>query len=159
VLALRNGRPVAGVPVIERGLAYGDGLFETLKVVAGRPQFLALHLDRVARDCSRLDIRLDLPLLRREIASALQSGHSGILKLIVTRAAALRGYQAPRNSPTERLLLFYPQTFPTVPVLSAGVSVRTCRQRLAEQPTLAGMKHLNRLERALSGTILRSRRA
>jgi 4-amino-4-deoxychorismate lyase len=150
VFALRNGRPVAGVPVTERGLAYGDGLFETLKVVAGHPQFLELHLARLARDCVRLDMQLDLPRLRHEIAAAVRQGHSGVLKSIVTRAAATRGYQAARNTPTERLLLFYPQSFPAVPVLSTGVSVRVCRQRLAEQPALAGMKHLNRLEQVLA---------
>lgn len=150
MFALRNGRPVAGVPVGERGLAYGDGLFETLKVVAGHPQFLELHLARVARDCIRLDMRLDISRLREEVALALQQAHSGVLKLIVTRATATRGYQAPRNADAERLVLFYPQSFPATPIASTGVQARICRQRLAEQPVLAGMKHLNRLEQVLA---------
>jgi 4-amino-4-deoxychorismate lyase len=150
VFALRNGRPVAGVPVNERGLAYGDGLFETLKVVDGHPQFLDLHLVRLARGCKRLDMQLDLPQLRAEIAVAVRQGHSGVLKLIVTRTAATRGYQAPRNAQAERLLLFYPQSFPAAMPLVTGIAVRVCRQRLAEQPALAGMKHLNRLEQVLA---------
>ena len=146
MLALRNGRQVVGVPVADRGLAYGDGLFETLKTVAGHPQFLALHLERLARDCARLDLRLDLPRMRAEIALATAAQNSGVLKLIVTRAATARGYQALPGSPAERLLLFYPQVFADPAALSTGVQVRVCRQRLAEQPALAGMKHLNRLE-------------
>jgi 4-amino-4-deoxychorismate lyase len=130
VLALRNGRPVAGVPVGERGLAYGDGLFETLKVVARHPQFLELHLARVARGCIRLDMRLDISRLRAEIALMLQ--------------------QAPRHADAERLVLFYPQSFSATPIASTGVQVRVCRQRLAEQPALAGMKHLNRLEQVMA---------
>lgn len=150
MFALRNGRPVAGVPVIDRGLAYGDGLFETLKVVAGHPRFLELHLARAMRDCTRLGMQLDLPQLRGEIAVAMQQMQSGVLKLIVTRSAAMRGYQAPRNAGAERLLLCYPQLLPAPPVSSAGIQVRICRQRLAEQPALAGMKHLNRLEQVLA---------
>lgn len=150
MFALRNGRPVAAVPVTDRGLAYGDGLFETLKTVAGHPQFLELHLARATRDCVRLDMQLDLPQLRHEIAVAMQQMHSGVLKLIVTRGAVMRGYQAPRNAGAERLLLCYPQHFPSAPVSSAGIQVRVCRQRLAEQPALAGMKHLNRLEQVLA---------
>jgi 4-amino-4-deoxychorismate lyase len=151
VLALRNGRPTANVPVSERGLAYGDGLFETLKVVAGHPQFLALHLERLQRDCIRLDMRLDIARLRREIAEILRDAAAataadGVLKLIVTRSSSMRGYQAPRNAAAERLAVFYPLDFPEPARPSPGVQVRLCRLRLAEQPALAGMKHLNRLE-------------
>jgi 4-amino-4-deoxychorismate lyase len=95
-------------------------------------------------------MQLDLAQLRAEIAAAVRQGHSGVLKLIVTRAAATRGYQAPRNTQAERLLLFYPQSFPAAAPLPAGIAVRVCRQRLAEQPALAGMKHLNRLEQVLA---------
>lgn len=148
MIALRNGVPATGVPVGDRGLAYGDGLFETLKVVAGpaapHPEFLHLHLERLRRGCARLDMHLDVAALRREIDQSLAQRGSGVLKLIVTRAATQRGYQAPRAAAAERLVLFYPQTFAAV--ATAGVCVRLCRQRLAEQPALAGMKHLNRLE-------------
>lgn len=130
----------------DRGLAYGDGLFETLKVIDGRPQFLELHEARLARDCARLDIQLDTAQLRAEIAQVVSHGASGVLKVIVTRSAMLRGYQAPPHASSERLVVFYPQVFPQASIVSPGVQARVCRQRLAEQPSLAGMKHLNRLE-------------
>jgi 4-amino-4-deoxychorismate lyase len=146
VIALRNGRPANSVPAHDRGLAYGDGLFETLKAIDGHAQFLELHLARLQRDCARLDLRLDLDALRDEIARVVREGRSGVLKLIATRRAELRGYQVPRGATAERLVLFYPQSFANAPAPSSGVRVRLCRLRLAEQPALAGMKHLNRLE-------------
>lgn len=151
--ALRNGVPTMGVPVVDRGLAYGDGLFETIKVVerAGapaHPEFLSLHLERLQRDCARLDMRVDIDALRAEVGRVLAAGRSGVLKVIVTRAATQRGYQAPRSASAQRLVLFHQQSFAAPH--ATGVAVRLCRQRLAEQPALAGMKHLNRLEQVLA---------
>lgn len=150
VLALLNGRPADGIAVTDRGLAYGDGLFETIKVVGARAQFLTQHLARLMRDCARLDIQLDLNQLRNEIAQLLVGNRDGVLKLIITRRTLGRGYQPHAHTPGERLLIFYPQTFAEPDPQAAGVQVRICRQRLAEQPRLAGIKHLNRLEQVLA---------
>jgi 4-amino-4-deoxychorismate lyase len=75
---LLNGKPAAGLPFADRGLAYGDGLFETIKVIAGSPQFLQQHLQRLQRDCQRLAITLDCDTLRAEIALLLAQHHTGI---------------------------------------------------------------------------------
>jgi 4-amino-4-deoxychorismate lyase len=98
----------------------------------------------------RLDIDLEATRLRAEIAELTARHRDGILKLIITRRALTRGYQSPPAAPAERLLIFYPQLFTAPESLSAGVQVRLCRQRLAEQPKLAGIKHLNRLEQVLA---------
>ncbi len=42
-----DGRPAAELSVRDRGLAYGDGLFETLAVRAGTPRLLERHLARL----------------------------------------------------------------------------------------------------------------
>ncbi len=55
LFALHNGTPTTVVPVANRGFAYGDGLFETIKVADGHAQFLSEHLQRLQRDCLRLD--------------------------------------------------------------------------------------------------------
>ncbi len=53
---LVDGREADSVSALERGLHYGDGLFETLGCIAGRPRFLALHLKRLAaRLCAPAD--------------------------------------------------------------------------------------------------------
>lgn len=151
LLALYNGRPAQAVPLTSRALAYGDGLFETIKVDSGRAQFLAFHLQRLRRDCARLDIALDESTLRNEIAQLLTPQHSGVLKIIVAREATTRGYFAMRGTAGTRLLQFFPQTIShDTTNARLGVVVRLCRQQLSEQPALAGIKHLNRLEQVLA---------
>lgn len=50
--AYLNGRILAEskacVSILDRGLNYGDGLFETIKAVGGRPLFLSRHLKRLS---------------------------------------------------------------------------------------------------------------
>ncbi len=150
VFALHNGKPTAVVPIANRGLAYGDGLFETIKVIEGRAQFLNEHLQRLKRDCTRLDIAMDSEALESEIASFLAAQRTGVLKIIIARSSALRGYAAPSHAAAERFLQFHPQEFIDDARAAEGVAVRICRQRLSEQPALAGMKHLNRLEQVLA---------
>src|SRR5690606_32410559 len=62
-----DGRPADGVPVTDRGLAYGDGLFETIAVRAGRATLLARHLARLASGCERLGMPLEQASMRSEI--------------------------------------------------------------------------------------------
>ncbi len=149
VLSWIDGRPAAPLPLTDRGLAYGDGLFETIRVVAGRADLLPLHRQRLLRDCARLDIALDLLRLDIEISMVLAGVDDGVLKVIVTRAAQGRGYHPGRAAAGRRILLFYPQ--PVIPFAQTPVlRVRLCRQRLALQPVLAGIKHLNRLEQVVA---------
>lgn len=49
----------AGVSALDHGLLTGDGVFETMKVVAGRPFAISRHLDRLAR--SAAGMRLPCP--------------------------------------------------------------------------------------------------
>lgn len=148
--ALHNGKLIAALPIADRGFAYGDGLFETIKVVEGCAQFLSEHLHRLNRDCERLDIHLDRVTLRDEISTLLSVNDCGVLKIVITRKPAQRGYAAPPRSHAERFLLFYPQQFTEDVRVRNGVDARLCRQRLSEQPKLAGIKHLNRLEQVLA---------
>lgn len=150
LFALHNGKPTDNVPLSNRGFAYGDGLFETIKVAGGRAQFLTEHLQRLERDCARLDIYFDSAALNAEVRSLLSSNNTGVLKIIITRSSAQRGYASPPRARGERFLRFYPQPFPQDERAVDGVAVRLCRQRLSEQSALAGMKHLNRLEQVLA---------
>jgi 4-amino-4-deoxychorismate lyase len=150
-----DGKPAANLPfepanaALMRGQSYGDGLFETITVVGGRAQFLALHLDRLHSSCRRLHIVCDESALRGEIDTAI-AGREGILKIIVVRAGVERGYAARRDAGSHRLLQFFPQTpLATFNRLPDAV-LRLCRQRLSLQPALAGIKHLNRLEQVLA---------
>lgn len=145
-----DGRPASGLPVHDRGLAYGDGLFETMRVVDGRPRLFDRHLQRLQDGCHRLRLPLDMPALREEILAFCNLLEDGVAKLILSRGDGLRGYAIPEPCQPRRLLLgsaapAYPDSH-----ASQGVRLFACRTRLAEQPLLAGLKHLNRLEQVLA---------
>jgi 4-amino-4-deoxychorismate lyase len=73
-----------------------------------------------------------------------------VLKLILTRgSAAARGYAADAQA-ARRILLRYPPATPDTAAAGAGVRVRIGTLRLGENPALAGIKHLNRLEQVLA---------
>jgi len=146
---LVNGREADQVPLTDRGLAYGDGLFETLRVVAGTAPLLGLHLQRLQRGCQAL--RLPLPHdLADELSSAARRLGDGVLKLIFTRGSGQRGYAIPQHSEPNRIISAAP--LPVYPEAHAaeGIRLHACTTRLAQQPLLAGIKHLNRLEQVLA---------
>lgn len=149
--ALIDGRPGASVSVRERGLHYGDGLFETIACVQGRPRLLARHLARLGRGCRRLQIPQPRPLLLSAEIEQLAAGHErAVVKLLLLRGPAqARGYAVRGDESPSRVLLRYP--WPADPPLSGGgVRVRLARLCLGENPQLAGIKHCNRLEQVLA---------
>jgi 4-amino-4-deoxychorismate lyase len=142
--------PTGDVPVTDRGLAYGDGLFETIAVVDGKPKLLAAHLARLQRGAERLVIAgLDLNAIETavHVASAVFSSH-GAVKLMVTRGDGPRGYTPPTAQNPRWWLQSFAWTPPTE--LPTGAHVAISSVRLGEQPLLAGLKHLNRLEQVLA---------
>lgn len=144
-----DGCPAASLPMRDRGLAYGDGLFETIAVRRGAPTLLERHLARLAGGARRLLLNLDLEAVRHELLAFSAELGEGVAKLVVTRGDGLRGY-APSSGPARRLLMASP--LPAYPPAYAdhGIELFPCATRLAEQPLLAGLKHLNRLEQVLA---------
>jgi 4-amino-4-deoxychorismate lyase len=151
--ALRvNGASGGVVSPLERGLHYGDGLFETIACLNGRPRFLSLHLARLALGCERLGLAFhETEQLRAEIAGlAAQTGRV-IVKVLVTRGPAVaRGYGTSGAERPTRIVLRYRWAEEDPRLGEQGVAVRTAALRLAESPALAGLKHLNRLEQVLA---------
>jgi 4-amino-4-deoxychorismate lyase len=149
--ALVDGEPRDGVSLADRGLHYGDGLFETVAVVDGRPCLWARHVDRLAAGCRRLQLSMPDPGLLREEAEQLADGQSrAVLKIVVTRGDGGRGYRPPRPPAGRRILLRGPWPDHPPGWRERGVRVRWCQTRLGHQPALAGLKHLNRLEQVLA---------
>ena len=145
-----DGRPDAELPVADRGLAYGDGLFETIAVRNGRAALLPHHLARLEDGLRRLAIDVDVTQVEAELSAFAAELHTGVAKLLITRGDGLRGYAAPQPSRARRILLGNP--LPAYPTSNAesGIRLFPCATRLAEQPLLAGLKHLNRLEQVLA---------
>jgi len=150
MLSWVDGQPSELLSVKDRGLAYGDGLFETIAVNAGHPLLLERHLARLAEGCVRLKIPLDLPAVRAQLMAFTQQLGEGVAKLILTRGDGQRGYTPPQ--PAQPRLILQAAAKPVYPAAYAeqGVRLFACAARLAEQPLLAGLKHLNRLEQVLA---------
>jgi 4-amino-4-deoxychorismate lyase len=146
-----NGLQTASLDPRDRGLQYGDGLFETIAVFNGQPQCLADHLDRLQRSAARLKFpEIELAGLEAEIHQAAGDLEKAVLKLVITRGESARGYRPPeRPEPTRIIMTSCWPLWPGEYYLD-GVRSRVCEQRLAIQPALAGMKHLNRLEQVLA---------
>lgn len=146
-----DGQPANALASLkDRGLAYGDGLFETIAVKAGQPLLLELHLQRLALGCSRLAIAADQALIRSELLAYAQAMGEGILKLILTRGDSLRGYGASPEAKPRRILQASPAAAYPDAYGQQGIALFDCATRLAEQPLLAGLKHLNRLEQVIA---------
>ena len=144
---LVDGQEGARVDPFDRGLQYGDGLFETIAVPESRPRFLDWHLERLANGAKRLGFpALDAELLRREVA-AVGNGSRCVVKLVVTRGSGPRGYRPPRAPQARRIVAA--SEWPRASA-AAGARVGWCRTRLGRNPALAGLKHLNRLEQVLA---------
>jgi len=143
-----DGIPAVAVPVDDRGLQYGDGLFETMLIRHGRVRFLEAHLLRLTQGCLRLGIPLAVDAaLRAEIQAAAAISNFAILKLLVTRGSGPRGY-APRAGTVPRRVMTVFATTPAT-ALREGVRLRVAQHTVAANPALAGIKHLNRLESVL----------
>jgi 4-amino-4-deoxychorismate lyase len=143
---------VAGalVPADDRGLLYGDGVFETILVRDGRPRFVAAHFARLEGGLRRLGIAFDVATLHADLAIALAGAPPlAVLKIVVTRGSSpQRGYAPPAITTPRRMVSLFTATLPEV---TGGVDLRIATLRVAAQPALAGLKHLNRLEGELVG--------
>lgn len=134
----------------DRGLQYGDGVFETALLTGGRIRYLEDHLLRLERGCERLGIDCpDRAALLKDMGALVAGRGEGILKIIVTRGGGGRGYRPPDKSLPTRILALYPPVDMSLPA-GSGIAVRWCETRLGRNPGLAGIKHLNRLEQVLA---------
>lgn len=148
---LVNGEATDVVSSHDRGLLYGDGLFETMTVVAGEIPLWPLHVERLKRGCKRLKLQCpSLDLLSKEIAQLTSNIDRAVIKLILTRGSSGRGYAPATDAITTRILQCHPWPQLSRDYWETGVKVIFCQHQLARQPALAGIKHLNRLEQVLA---------
>lgn len=149
--ALVDGRPAAAISVSDRGLAYGDGLFETMAVVEGSVPLREMHLARLARGCARLGIAApDATLLAAELDGLIDGADTGVAKLVLTRGGVARGYEAAADLAPVRILSLHPMPELEPACYDRGIAIRWCSTALGINPRLAGIKHLNRLEQVLA---------
>jgi branched-chain amino acid aminotransferase len=115
----------ARISTADDGLQRGDGVFEVIRLYAGRPFALAEHLDRLERSAAAIELEVDRASFEPEIDALLErfGGHEGQLRLIATRGGRR---------------LAFTENLPEIPATIALATV-------AYQPTiiLTGVKSLS----------------
>jgi len=148
---LVNGIASDAVSVRDRGLAYGDGVFRTFPMRSSRPVLWQRQYAKLARDCQTLNLNCPaLALLDRDMASISAAEPDCVVKIIITRGDGARGYALPAAATPTRVVMTNPLPSHIRHHQETGVRLHLCRIRLAIQPALAGVKHLNRLENVLA---------
>jgi branched-chain amino acid aminotransferase len=77
----------AVIPVTDEGLLRGDGVFEVVRLYAGRPYALDAHLERMRRSAENLRLPLDIAAVAEDAAALLAATRPGdaAMRLLATR--------------------------------------------------------------------------
>ena len=128
-------RAEATVSVFDSGFVLGDGVWEGLRVHAGRIAFLDQHLDRLYEGAKAID--MDIGLTRDELTRALyrtlevngMSDHVHI-RLMVTRGVKRTPYQDPRMTVGPATIVIIPEyKNPKPETLTRGIRLFTVHVR------------------------------
>lgn len=157
LLTLVDGVLADTLPVSDRGLLYGDGVFETIRYQRQQLLLLPAHLTRLSQSCERLGIPVCmaeigryLELLIKHLGSADSELQEGVVKIIVTRGDGGRGYAPPHSAVSRSLLQFHPMPAGHADYFHHGIDCMWCSHPLSGNPALAGLKHLNRLDQVMA---------
>jgi branched-chain amino acid aminotransferase len=152
----------ASAPAIaadDRGFLLGDGLFETIKVIAGRLLRWPRHMARLRAGAALLEIPLawsDEALRDAALALLAQNGLSdAALRLTLTRGPGERGLLPPATPRPTLLLTAAP--LPAPPDPARAILAETAQRN--ERSLLARVKSLNYLEGVLARMEARRRGA
>jgi len=166
MLVFLNGKflPAAKavVSVYDRGFMYGDGLFETMRVVNGRPFRLAQHLERLVRGADFLKIKL--PFTPKEIQQAAaqliekNALPDTVLRVTLTRGPGERGY-SPAGAEKPTLLLTLQPSPPTLADGTRQWSLITSAFRIPVGGTMASLKTTSKILNVVARAEARERGA
>ena len=138
---------------MDRGLHYGDGLFETIACVDDCLQFWDEHIARMQHGAKRLGIESSaINYFKDDVSTMLQQYNISncAVKIMLTRGLGERGYRSPLAQKTTRIVIIsnipeYPDTYAT-----EGIKACFCQHPVSKNSSLAGLKHLNRLDNVLA---------
>ena len=157
MLVLVNGEASSQTSALDRGLLYGQSVFETIAVANSKPCLLGLHLARLSLACNTLDIPIDLEAIKSDLEQVLvrikgdsSLNNRAVIRLTLTMGEGGRGYLNPSEPDCTRIVSVhhYPD-HPTGNWLD-GIKLGVASIRLSHQPALAGIKHGNRLEQIIA---------
>jgi len=151
---LINGQSGDSVAVLDRGLQYGDGLFETIAFINGNAPLWGRHMARLSAGCRSLGLpRQDAVRLAQEARQLLHADDAQtgkhVIKIIITRGEDGSAY-FPGEGDATRIL--YTREWPQRAAQQGfeGIALHRCQTRLATGSPFAGLKTLNRLEQVIA---------
>lgn len=105
---------------------YGDGLFETILAVDGRPEYLDDHLQRLQRSCKQFRIGFEVDARWTEIVHTVLEANQfldqpAVVKIIVTRGAVNAGLGLVNASCPTVIVMARPHSWPPKSRWLAGV--------------------------------------
>jgi 4-amino-4-deoxychorismate lyase len=153
---LINGDFNQVISPLDRGFAYGDGVFRTMVMRSGMPIDWPLHYQKLVADCAAIDIvcpsaeLLMSDFVQLVSAEDIDSHKLEVVKIMITRGEGERGYKPPAVVTPTRVVIKSAMPKYEEEYYTTGVDLHVCDTRLAHQPKLAGIKHLNRIENILA---------
>lgn len=150
---LINGQALNQIDAQHRGLAFGDGIFETCFSQSGRVRFLDDHLLRLQRGIDALQLRWE-PSETGQLLGEIQSllgmdAAPAVIKIMLLRQSEGRGYDYdPDRQLTDRIVMrtaYQPPDW-----VNSGARLVISERYASINPDLAGIKHLNRLDSVLA---------
>jgi 4-amino-4-deoxychorismate lyase len=160
---LVNGIASEFVAVNDRALQYGDGLFETILCADSALYYWPQHYQRLLASAQRLGIRCpsedtllqDIRLLigQQKNDDEQTRDTACAIKLILSRGNSHRGYRYPDKGQSRRIVMLSELADDYSALLSERLTagkLYICDTRASINPTLAGLKHLNRLENVIA---------
>ncbi|GAW95271.1 MULTISPECIES: aminodeoxychorismate lyase [Colwellia] len=147
-----NGQQQTEIAVTERGLAYGDGIFTTAKIVNGEIVLLNKHIERLTLGCQQLKLQVPfMAKLTAQLQSLARAYPLAVLKVIITAGSGGRGYSRIGLNDNASNVIIMISDFPShyTALAQQGINLGDSKQQISISPMLAGLKHLNRLEQVL----------
>ncbi len=142
-----NGEACAAIAADNRAMRYGDGIFRTMLVWQSEVFLLKQQLHTAWQDAQQLGLRTpDMALVQQHLQAQAATMQAGVLRLSLIAPLGPRGYA--RSEAVADYLL---QSAPLPePMNREGIALCSLDWRLASQPALAGIKHLNRLDQVMA---------
>ncbi|MDX1490010.1 MAG: aminodeoxychorismate lyase [Pseudohongiellaceae bacterium] len=148
---LVDGEVTENLPLSDRAIHYGDGLFETILVRDGKAILWPQHMQRLEKGADTLKLRVDTDLIKTDAARLLaQHTGLGVLKIIISRGSGGRGYTPPDPSKPRRIVQLHALPKDYHSAKRGGISAQVCTHPVSFNPRLAGLKHLNRLDQVMA---------
>lgn len=161
VITFVDRQSTAVIPVLNRGLCYGDGLFETLRFVEDELVLWPLHVARIKRGLTTLGFgdHVDFDGVRQfiecQVRSRLGAAADAMVRLTLLRTEGV-GYRPGDPARVTEIVSFQPYQMPPLTHYQQGISLRCLEWPLSRDPRLGGLKHLNRLSQVMASRELRS---